>query len=217
MNFWNQNANIMINSLHWWVGVPNNLHNIMRTLAFIIFPPSLASRKKLSSISKPEFAQTLVLQRRGAIFFNRFGTYSIMSRLCDYSKFDHVGSDTDDDNDNEVDERDAHLPPSGGSSAATAATATTPIPIHSMTKKHPTIANRYIFTYENQKIYEWEQSLEVSRGCMVFIIFVFVLIICLTKGISLFVHFTHALLSFIFWNLGCNHVHRCTLLRTTAD
>ena len=179
----------------------------MRTLAFIIFPPSLASRNLLKLLSSSDVEQFSSIDLEP----------SIMSRLCDYSKFDHVGSDTDDDNDNEVDERDAHPPPSGGSSAATAATATTPIPIHSMTKKHPTIANRYIFTYENQKIYEWEQSLEVNRGCMVFIIFVFVLIICLTKGISLLVHFTHALLSFIFWNLGCNHVHRCTLLRTTTD
>ena len=102
-----------------------------------------------------------------------------MSRLCDYSKFDHVGSDTDDDNDNEVGEHDAHPPPrSSGSTAAAAAaeiasaampastakTAATPVPIRSMTKKHPTIANRYIFTYDTQKIYEWEQSLEVSQG-----------------------------------------------------
>jgi len=99
-----------------------------------------------------------------------------MSRLCDYSKFDHVGSDTDDDEGNDIDENDVPSPASGGatetavassssvtpapSTSAAASVAATPTPIRSMTKKHPAIANRYIFTYDNQKIYEWEQSLE---------------------------------------------------------
>ncbi|KAL7439569.1 hypothetical protein ACHAXH_006285 [Discostella pseudostelligera] len=99
-----------------------------------------------------------------------------MSRLCDYSKFDHVGSDTDDDEGTDIDENDVPSPASGAapataiassssvtpapSTSAAASVAATPTPIRSMTKKHPTIANRYIFTYDNQKIYEWEQSLE---------------------------------------------------------
>ena len=44
--------------------------------------------------------------------------------------------------------------------AVTAEGYTTPTPIQGTTKKHPTIADRYVFSYNNQKVYEWEQSLE---------------------------------------------------------
>lgn len=96
-----------------------------------------------------------------------------MSKLSDYSKFDQLDSDTDDD-DNDVAIRtnadDDALPskkmisqpprdPTSSTSAAAASPAT-PVSIQGTTKKHPTIADRYIFSYGNQKVYEWEQSLD---------------------------------------------------------
>ena len=35
-----------------------------------------------------------------------------------------------------------------------------PPPVQGTTKKHPTLPDRYIFSYGPQKVYEWEQSLE---------------------------------------------------------
>mmetsp|Transcript_4438 Transcript_4438/g.7910 ORF Transcript_4438/g.7910 Transcript_4438/m.7910 type:complete len:244 (+) Transcript_4438:165-896(+) len=87
-----------------------------------------------------------------------------MSKLSDYSKFDNLDSDTDDDeNDNGAASHLNNHPLAASPTAATAtaaAAAATPTPAQGTTKKHPTIADRYIFSYNNQKVYEWEQSLE---------------------------------------------------------
>ena len=94
-----------------------------------------------------------------------------MSKLTDYSKFDHLDSDTDDDeNDNGAVSHPSNRPlaasptdettTAAAAAAAAADAAATPTPAQGTTKKHPTIADRYIFSYNNQKVYEWEQSLE---------------------------------------------------------
>eukprot|EP01082_Thalassiosira_pseudonana_P007641 g6382.t1 g6382 contig23:333621-334289(+) len=89
-----------------------------------------------------------------------------MSKITDYSKFDHIDID-------EEDEHEIDPPPSSASahvvggvtsepinpSSSTASASAEP-PQHGTTKKHPSIPDRYIFSYSNQKIYEWEQSLE---------------------------------------------------------
>lgn len=94
-----------------------------------------------------------------------------MSRLCDYSKFDHIDSG---DSDSSSDENDTTktIPINSRlsqSESATAASTTStieipstapPPPIRGITNTHATIENRYIFSYNNQKIYEWEQSLD---------------------------------------------------------
>jgi hypothetical protein len=67
-----------------------------------------------------------------------------MSRPIDYSKFDHI--DSDDENDD--------------AAAPSPAPAPTPQVLQGTTIKHPTLPDRYVFSYNNQKIYEWEQSLE---------------------------------------------------------
>jgi hypothetical protein len=91
---------------------------------------------------------------------------STMSKITDYSKFDHIDID-------EEDEHEIDPPPSSASahvvggvtsepinpSSSTASASAEP-PQHGTTKKHPSIPDRYIFSYSNQKIYEWEQSLE---------------------------------------------------------
>jgi hypothetical protein len=74
-----------------------------------------------------------------------------MSKLTDYSKFDHI-VDTDDEEDVEHDEK--------RSNATRETEATTARATGGLTQKHPTIPNRYIFTHAGQKVYEWEQSLE---------------------------------------------------------
>ena len=82
-----------------------------------------------------------------------------MSKLTDYSKFDNIGDSSDEDENDNI----------SSSVTATKATSATSIPaaqppppptIQGITKKHPTISDRYIFTYNNQTIYEWEQSLD---------------------------------------------------------
>jgi len=104
-----------------------------------------------------------------------------MSKLTDYSKFDDIDSDTDDDendnNDTVATSQQTNRPPAASPSPAAtdATTVTTSIPANAAkvnanaaipkpatgtTKKHPTIVNRYVFSYTNQKVYEWEQSLE---------------------------------------------------------
>ncbi|KAL7529815.1 hypothetical protein ACHAXR_003174 [Thalassiosira sp. AJA248-18] len=91
-----------------------------------------------------------------------------MSKLSDYSKFDHLDSDTDGDENDDGAISQSHYPTKQPLSAlspdpaatAAAAAAATPTPTQGTTKKHPTIADRYVFSYNNQKVYEWEQSLE---------------------------------------------------------
>mmetsp|Transcript_1736 Transcript_1736/g.3714 ORF Transcript_1736/g.3714 Transcript_1736/m.3714 type:complete len:244 (-) Transcript_1736:197-928(-) len=90
-----------------------------------------------------------------------------MSRLTDYSKFDHIDSDTDDDdeNDNGAISNQNNQPlaassPANAAAPPAATTTSTPNPARGNTKKHPTIVDRYVFSYNNQKVYEWEQSLE---------------------------------------------------------
>ena len=85
-----------------------------------------------------------------------------MSKLSDYSKFDHI----DDVSSSDDDETDKVIPVAAATSSAQ------PSPINNSnnnnnnnnnngrTKKHPTEPNRYIFEYSGQKVYEWEQSLE---------------------------------------------------------
>jgi len=68
-----------------------------------------------------------------------------MSKPIDYSKFDNIDSDDDS-------EHAATLSP--------AAAPASPAVARGTTKKHPTVPDRYIFSYNDQKIYEWEQSLE---------------------------------------------------------
>lgn len=76
-----------------------------------------------------------------------------MSKLSDYSKFDHI----DDVSSSDDDETDKVIP------VAAAAPSQSAQPINNnigRTKKHPTEPNRYIFEYSGQKVYEWEQSLD---------------------------------------------------------
>lgn len=78
-----------------------------------------------------------------------------MSKLSDYSKFDHLDSDTENDEigsrDGGTEEKDDFRVALPTAAAADSATST---------KTHPTLAGRYTFSYNNQKVYEWEQSLE---------------------------------------------------------
>ncbi|KAI2496390.1 hypothetical protein MHU86_18126 [Fragilaria crotonensis] len=69
-----------------------------------------------------------------------------MSRLTDYSKFDHL-VDSDDDNDDDK-------PPQQQQQQ-------TPVPekTSGYYQKDPT-TGRYVFYYQSRKIYEWEQTLE---------------------------------------------------------
>ena len=90
-----------------------------------------------------------------------------MSRLCDYSsKFDHIESGDSDENDNTTKTVPINSRLSQSESATAPSTTSTipstapPPPIRGITKTHATIENRYIFSYNNQKIYEWEQSLD---------------------------------------------------------
>ncbi|KAL3801063.1 hypothetical protein HJC23_002356 [Cyclotella cryptica] len=79
-----------------------------------------------------------------------------MSKLSDYSKFDHIDSDDE----SEADQKPTAASDSTSSAQSTAATAPVPAIASGTTKKHPTIPDRYVFSYSGQKIYEWEQSLE---------------------------------------------------------
>ena len=73
-----------------------------------------------------------------------------MSKPIDYSKFDHI-----DDSDSATE--GAASPPATSSSSTT---PPNPPVVRGTTKKHPTLPDRYIFSYGGQKIYEWEQSLD---------------------------------------------------------
>ena len=80
-----------------------------------------------------------------------------MSKLSDYSKFDHLDS-----SDDEIDEASSAAASTAVPiMAATPSSSTaTPPPTRGTTKKHPTEPNRYIFEFSGRKVYEWEQSLE---------------------------------------------------------
>lgn len=83
-----------------------------------------------------------------------------MSKLTDHSKFDNLDSD-DDENDNTSSSATAIKTSKSSTTSKPAAPPPPPPPtIQGITKKHPTISDRYIFTYNNQTIYEWEQSLD---------------------------------------------------------
>jgi len=81
-----------------------------------------------------------------------------MSKLADYSKFDNLDSDSEDENDTSSSATATKAKSATSSSNKPAAPP--PPAIQGITKKHPTISDRYIFTYNNQTIYEWEQSLD---------------------------------------------------------
>lgn len=74
---------------------------------------------------------------------------STMSKPIDYSKFDHIDSDDDSDQ-----------------SATPLNTSPPNAPAVGKTTKHPSIPNRYIFNFGQQKIYEWEQTLEEVTICI---------------------------------------------------
>lgn len=86
-------------------------------------------------------------------------TVDNMSKLSDYSKFDHIDSDEDEDED-EV----AHSPaiavqqPQERSVQATAAAAPTNNGMATMHKDPDT--GRYIFQYNGRVVYQWEQTLD---------------------------------------------------------
>mmetsp|Transcript_6197 Transcript_6197/g.12652 ORF Transcript_6197/g.12652 Transcript_6197/m.12652 type:complete len:235 (-) Transcript_6197:1249-1953(-) len=86
-----------------------------------------------------------------------------MSRLSEYSKFDHIDSDEEGSN------RDAPFSSAVNRDQGVGATAhnnavsidaATPLLSQGSTKKSTVNDGRYIFEYGGQKIYEWEQSLE---------------------------------------------------------
>jgi hypothetical protein len=72
-----------------------------------------------------------------------------MSKLTDYSKFDHLG-----DSDDERDEGSHQQEPSDDSAPHELAF---PPARH---EKHPSLPDRYIFYSGQQRVYEWEQSLD---------------------------------------------------------
>ena len=74
-----------------------------------------------------------------------------MSKLSDYSKFDHLNV-SDDETDEATTAAAVMAAPTESESAFSSPRGTT--------RKHPTEQNRYIFEYSGQKVYEWEQSLE---------------------------------------------------------
>jgi len=100
-----------------------------------------------------------------------------MSKLSEYSKFDHLDEDDASSNEEERLAQDAtpartqHQPqqPSTNSTSSVSATAATdevgstaPPPTTTTTtvmRRHPTHAQRFIFEHANNPIYEWEQTL----------------------------------------------------------
>ncbi|KAL3806504.1 hypothetical protein ACHAXA_002813 [Cyclostephanos tholiformis] len=95
-----------------------------------------------------------------------------MSRLDEYSKFDRIDSDTD-DCESAVDDHDHNDDDGGGGGAPAVRNGVRETPMHACaapsvdvpsrggtTTKHPTIADRYVFSHGGRKVYEWEQSLD---------------------------------------------------------
>ena len=100
-----------------------------------------------------------------------------MSKLSEYSKFDHLLLDGGDDDDvsgggggNRIERAgaDEHAAPSVGSAVGAAPSPgsdATSDPIRTkMTKKNDD--GRYVFECDGRKIYEWEQSLEGTSYSM---------------------------------------------------
>ena len=85
-----------------------------------------------------------------------------MSKLTDYSKFDNIGDSSDEDENDNITSSDTATNATSATSSNNKPAAPHPPPpsIQGITKKHPSISDRYIFTYNNQTIYEWEQSLD---------------------------------------------------------
>ena len=82
-----------------------------------------------------------------------------MSKLSDYSKFDHIDDVSSSDDDDE--KTDKVIPMAAAPAPPAPSSQSSPINNNTgRTKKHPTEPNRYIFEYSGQKVYEWEQSLE---------------------------------------------------------
>ena len=88
-----------------------------------------------------------------------------MSKLADYSKFDNIDTDSDDEG-----EADAQ------STAQTKARRqpqqeehndeATPHRVHGSTTAHPTIKDRYLFSHGGRRVYEWEQTLDDVTVCI---------------------------------------------------
>lgn len=74
-----------------------------------------------------------------------------MSKLSDYSKFDHL-DDNDDDSDSSKEQNVSSAPAVIHQSQQVQESAAT-------TRKDPD-TGRYVFEYAGTKIYEWEQTLE---------------------------------------------------------
>ena len=88
-----------------------------------------------------------------------------MSKLSDYSKFDQIDSDTEnsqnDDGDCVIKQSTQLLhSASGRTMQKNRSRATAAAQINTSTQVHPSIPGRYVFFHNNQKVYEWEQSLE---------------------------------------------------------
>ena len=85
-----------------------------------------------------------------------------MSKLSDYSKFDHLDSDSedDDDDDQETEPLSATPPPRSCNSSAQQPHAQAPQQSTAILRQHPNYATRFIFDYLGQPVYEWEQSLQ---------------------------------------------------------
>ena len=92
-----------------------------------------------------------------------------MSRLSDYSKFDHIDSDSDESQNGKEDSKTTF---SGGTGMKKGSMAPVDSDIQktllaqsstnseiSVTKQGSEI-DRYVYEYEGRKIYEWDQNLE---------------------------------------------------------
>ncbi|KAL7550401.1 hypothetical protein ACHAWF_013644 [Thalassiosira exigua] len=83
-----------------------------------------------------------------------------MSKLSDYSKFNHLDSSDSDGDGVGGDERCPDRPTNPPLASPRPPAAPAPAPSRGVTRKHPTIADRYVFSHGSRKVYEWEQSLE---------------------------------------------------------
>jgi len=94
-----------------------------------------------------------------------------MSKLSDYSKFDHLESSSDEEEEDKASKtRQPHHPVASSSSparpqmeqplsATTNASTPTATTAEAVIRRHPTNSKRFVFEHANQPIYEFEQSL----------------------------------------------------------